>query len=180
VGILGGGALGVFAYDKHNTALEEKQAIEKKVADIAYADAVYNNSIIYQRYKNDLVVMENTIKSPNDELRQFIDELEKKMPAEINVLSARCTKEGVGMNVTVTTKPAAAKTIQQLRTFKTIGDIVVGQITETVDEIGNTTVSFTVECRYIYEPVEIEPAGGKPASAPANDDALADDSAAQG
>ncbi len=180
VGILGGGALSVFAYDNHSTALEEKLAIEKKVADIAYADAVYNNSIIYEKCKNDLVVMENMIKSPNDELRQFIDELEKKMPAEINVLSARCTKEGIGMNVTVTTKPAAAKTIQQLRTFETIGDIVVGQIIETVDEIGNKTVSFTVECSYVYETVEMQPAGGKPASAPADDDAPADGSVAQG
>ena len=52
------------------------------------------------------------------------------MPAEVNVLSASCTTEGVSMNITVTSKLAAAKTIQQLRSFESIAQIIVGEITE--------------------------------------------------
>ena len=55
---------------------------------------------------------------------------------------------------TVTSKPAAAKTIQQLRSFASISDIVVGQITETPDESGNRLVSFSVDCKYNAEPAE--------------------------
>ncbi|NLT13191.1 MAG: pilus assembly protein PilM [Clostridiales bacterium] len=154
VGILGGAALSAFAIIGYMSVLDEKAALERKVADLAYAETVYNNSLVYRKYQDDMTVFENTIKSPNDELRQFIDELEKKMPAEINILSARCTKEGISMNVTVTSKPAAAKTIQQLRSFASISDIVVGQITETPDESGNRLVSFSVDCKYNAEPAE--------------------------
>jgi type IV pilus assembly protein PilM len=152
VGIMGAAALSAFSYFNYQTALEEKQTIEKQVADIDYAETVYQNAETYKRYKADLSVLEEVIKSPNDGLRQFIDELEKKMPAEVSILSVRCTKEGISMNLTVTSKLAAAKTIQQLRSFESVSDIVVGQISETADESGNTAVSFSVECSYDYAP----------------------------
>jgi type IV pilus assembly protein PilM len=152
VGILGAAALSAFSYFNHQTALEEKQNIEEQIADIEYAETVYRNAASYDQYKADLSVLEEAIKSPNDGLRQFIDELEKKMPAEVNILSVRCTKENISMNITVTTKVAAAKTIQQLRSFESIRDIVVGQMSETTDESGNISVSFSVECGYDYEP----------------------------
>lgn len=153
-GILGGAALSAFAITGYMSALDEKAAIERKVAELAYAETVYNNSLVYRKYQDDLTKLEDMIRSPNDELRQFIEELEKKMPSEINILSARCTKEGVSMNVTVTSKPAAAKTIQQLRSFESISDIVVGQITEAPDESGGILVSFSVDCKYNAGPAE--------------------------
>jgi hypothetical protein len=36
--------------------------------------------------------LEEAVKSPNDDLRQFIDELERKMPAEVAILSANCSR----------------------------------------------------------------------------------------
>jgi type IV pilus assembly protein PilM len=165
-GILGAAALSLFAYFNYKTVLEEKRNIEKQVAEIAYAETVHNNVVSYEKYKDDLTVLEDAIKSPNDELRQFIEELEKKMPAEVNILSVSCTKEGISMNITVTSKIAAAKTIQQLRSFESITNITVGQISEVIDESGNTTVSFSVECGYGYEPVILPQPEDKPTPPP--------------
>jgi type IV pilus assembly protein PilM len=167
VGVLGGAALSAFSYFGYMTALEEKRAAERKVADLAYAETVYNNTLVYKKLQDDLTVLEDAMKSPNDELRQFIDELEQKMPSEINILSAMCTKEGINMNVTVTSKTAAAKTIQQLRSFASIRDIVVGQMTETVDELGSQAVSFSVDCKYNYEPFVLPAPKPTPVPTPA-------------
>ena len=88
------------------------------------------------------------LETPNEGLLDFIEELEEKMPAEVNVLSASCFTDGVIMNITVTSKTAAAKTIQQLRSFESIGQITVGPITEGEDDTGISLVSFSVECVY--------------------------------
>lgn len=72
------------------------------------------------------------------------------------------------MNITVTSKVAAAKTIQQLRSFVSITNITVGQISEVADESGNNTVSFSVECEYDYMPFVLPPptpAAGQPPDA---------------
>jgi type IV pilus assembly protein PilN len=166
IGIVGAAALSASAFFSYISAQDEKQKIEKQVAELAYSETVYNNALAYNKFKDDVSVLEKAIKSPNDDLRQFIDELEKKMPSEINILSANCTKTGINMNITVQSKTAAAKTIQQLRSFDSISDIVVGQISELVDESGNRSVSFSVGCTYSYVPFALpspSPAAASPA-----------------
>lgn len=147
--------LSAYSFLSYSSALNDKKAIEKQIANLAYTENLYNNFLSYNKYKNDLSVLENAIKSPNDSLRNFIEELEKKMPSEVTVMSASCTKDSISMNISVTSKTAAAKTIQQLRSFESVKDITVGQITEAVNEIGLKTVAFSVECKYNYEPYVI-------------------------
>ena len=164
--ILGGAGLSVSAWLDYNEALDEKRVLEKKISDLAYTETVYSNFVSYNKYKDDVTVLEDAVKSPNDSLSQFIDELEEKMPAEISILSASCTKESIGMNITVLTKEAAAKTIQQLRTFESIRNISVGQLTEMTDDAGLKTVTFSVQCDYNYTPVVLTPPDKKVQPAP--------------
>ncbi len=57
-----------------------------------YTEIVNNNYLAYNKYKDDVTQLEEAVKSPNDDLRQFIDELERKMPAEVAILSANCSR----------------------------------------------------------------------------------------
>lgn len=153
--VAGALALSAYSYLNYSLAAGGKKTIEKQISDLSYAENLYNNYQSYNKYKSDLSVLENAIKSPNDNLKNFIDELEQKMPSEVTIMSASCTKDGINMNISVTSKTAAAKTIQQLRSFKSIKDIVVGQITEAINEIGLKSVTFSVECKYNFEPYVI-------------------------
>jgi type IV pilus assembly protein PilM len=154
--ILGGAGLSVSAWLDYSEALDEKLALEKQVSGLVYTETVYTNYVSYNKYKDDVVLLEDAVKSPNDNLREFIDELEEKMPAEVSILSASCTKNGIDMNITVATKTAAAKAIQQLRTFESIRDIAVGQLSEMTDDAGVKTVAFSVQCKYNYIPVVLK------------------------
>jgi type IV pilus assembly protein PilM len=79
----------------------------------------------------------------------FIGELEQKMPSEINVLTISAGENSVYLNIEVTSKSAAADVIAQLRTFDTITVGNLSTITETKDESGLSTVSFSVDCTYV-------------------------------
>ncbi len=146
--ILGAFGLSAYTYMDYLEALDEKQSLEASVSELSHTENVYNTFLAYNKYLEDLNLMEEAIRSPNDELLGFIGELEEKMPAEVNILSAACTPEGISMNITVTSKIAAAKTIQQLRSFDSIGQIIVGEITEAEDEAGVRSVRFSVDCVY--------------------------------
>lgn len=147
--LLAAAGLSAISYLSYITALDEKKELEQQVAALEYTETIQNNHLMYKRFADGLFELGEGIKSPNDELLSFIGELEQKMPPEVNILSASCGKESISMNITVLSKTAAAKTIQQLRSFESISDIVVGQITEAADDNGYILVSFSVECRYV-------------------------------
>ena len=166
------------AYLNYQDALFEKQQLEDKVSELAFTENVYNNYLAYNKYLDDINALEALIQSPNDGLLDFIAELEEKMPAEVNILSASCTQESISMNITVTSKTAAAKTIQQLRLFTTIGQIIVGEITEETDEAGIKSVQFSVDCIYREDTADTEDVGT--ADAVDEDSQTAEDVLAEG
>ncbi len=149
--ILAVGGLSASAYLSYQDALTEKAKLTDEVAELEHAEIVYNNFISYNKAADDLRALDTLISSPNDALLGFIEELENRMPPEINVIAANCGTESIEMNITVTSKLAAAKVIQQLRTFETIGVITVGDLDEPEDDTGLTIVTFSVSCEYVTQ-----------------------------
>lgn len=169
--ILGAAGLSVSAYLNYNSALAEKQETEKKINNVAYTETVYNNYISYNKYKDDVLLLDKAIQNPNDSLKQFIEELEKKMPSDISLLSADCAKDGIGMNITVGSNSSAANVIQQLRMFKSIKNITVGTLTDLTDPSGAKVVTFSVQCKYNYTPAVLPTPSPSPKPSPSGQQA---------
>ena len=108
--------------------------------------------LAYQKGVTDLETLAQAVDSPNDDLVEFIGELEKKMPSQIRVLSAVCTAETISMNVVVGTKDEAAAVIVALRTFESLSSVDVKAIAEAKNESGVKEVSFSVTCAYGQNP----------------------------
>ena len=103
-----------------------------------------------------LAVVSGGADAPNAALVPFFEELERKMPSSILLLSAVCNNEGVTMHVTVPGMEEAAVVIAQLRSFESIQTIVVDTITETADEMGITTASLTISGGYGLPAAEVD------------------------
>ena len=132
----------------YNEAKKEKAHLEMQIATLENTRSVYDTYIQYKANADELLALSESIASPNDDLRAFIDELEQKMPREIALLSAVCTRDDVGMNINVPSYNEVASVLVQLRSFESIGKINVSSISEVVDETGTTYVSFSVNCVY--------------------------------
>ena len=146
-------------------ARHDKAVLESEIANLEYTRDAYNSYVQYQAGADALIELDSTIDSPNDDLAAFINELEVKMPSNILLLSAVCTRDGVNMNINVPSYKEVAVVLVQLRTFESIKDIIISDVTETQDETGGTYVSFSVGCFYsageeeLVE--EIEPQDGE-------------------
>jgi type IV pilus assembly protein PilM len=130
------------------SAKQDKTDLEKKIADLEYAESTYLAYLDYQNGVTDLETLSAITDSPGDDLVAFIGELEQNMPKQIRVLSAVCTTTGVDMNIVVDTKEQAAMVIVQLRGFESISSVTVGAVSETADDTGVPLVSFAVSCIY--------------------------------
>lgn len=134
-----------------NGFLKVKNAdMRRQITELSEAQQVYDTYTKTQAQYSDLSYMYALTEEPNDALLAFLAEMEEKMPSEISVYSMTAGREGISMNVTVSSKAAASKVLMQLRDFETLDDVDTPSVTETRDG-GRTTVSFSVYCTYAGE-----------------------------
>lgn len=162
VGVLASG----FAVFRYFRALSEKAAMDARMEELSYVRDTYQTYIDYRSTDESLQVIGSYAQDPNSRLTAFLSELERKMPSSILVLSATCDAQGVTMNITTPGLEEADVVVSQLRSFESITQMDVGTITESTDETGVETASFSVSCGYYAE--ETEESTAAPAEKNAN------------
>lgn len=129
-------------------AVNRQDKIQQRMSELSHVSETYNTYLEYQQFSDNFSVVNGYSETPNAELVDFLEEMERKMPSSIQLLSAVCGADGVTMNVTTPGMEEAAVVIDQMRTFESISNITVGTITESADDTGLTTASFTLTCGY--------------------------------
>ncbi len=151
-------ALSALAFLGYLDARQNKAAMEKEIAGLEYARTAYETYLQYQKNADAITALSVSRSSPNDELLAFIGELEERMPSDIEVLSAVCSRESVSMNITVPSYDEAAVVLVQLRDFESIVSLEVSPVVEQEDETGVSHVNFSVNCLYKQNPAAASPA----------------------
>lgn len=146
-------AIGMIAYAIITSAMlkAENTLLTSQVKQLEYIDQVVAEYNAAKANDDWALAVKDAAGSYNDDLVAFIEELETKMPSEINVLTLSASEASVSLNIEVTSKSAAADVISQLRNFDSILVGNVSTIADTKDEAGISTVNFSVECYYVEE-----------------------------
>lgn len=147
-----GGILTLSAWFDYAEVRDELAGMKKDIENLEYAEEVYLTYTDYLSAVGGMDEFQAMGVSQNENLLAFIEELEDNMPSDIRVLSAVCTEAGVSMNVTVSSKQAAATVIVELRKFETVSVVDVSSIDDTTDDTGIPQISFTVSCIYGTNP----------------------------
>lgn len=106
--------------------------------------------------------MYGATESRNEELEEFLGELEDKLPSNVNVISFSSDPYQVTINMRVRTKDDAGETVEQMRTFHSLVPelvTVTSLVEEVNEESGEHAVNFTVTATYQavgYEPETTE------------------------
>lgn len=163
-------ALAAYANIAYSIEQAEVDKLNKQLTELEPINQVEQNyndtSSIYQAVWN----MYQYTESPNQNLVQFIGELEEKMPSSFVVSNFSSTTTTVTFDLSVDSKVSSAMVVQQLRTFDSISQITISSVTEggnddevvgVMDEEGNLDFStgetddsteskavFTVTCTY--------------------------------
>lgn len=126
----------------------EKLSLQSKIQAAQDAQSTYDEyEATEKRYQN-YEKMYSYTENPNGQLKDFIDELERKMPSDINVLSFSADTSGVVMTINTGSKESAALILEQLRTFSSLGSVVTAGTTEATEQGAANTVNLSVTCTY--------------------------------
>ena len=153
----------MMAFIPYNMAALDQKRLEEKEQRFAQAKIVHDQ---YQGMKNlyDQIDYGNQLtQNSNDGILEFFAELEQKLPSDVEVSEFTSDESQCVITMRVADKETAAGVIDNLRTFESLSDVVVENITEesTLESDNktlnsdNTTVVFTVTCTYVV--AEITP-----------------------
>ena len=144
-------SIGLIAYSIFSNLVlkTENVTLQNQVNELSYAQELcdtYNSTkSVYEWAK----ALDAQTFNRNNELVSFIEELEKKMPSEVQILSLSASTAGIDFSITVKSKEAAADVISQLRTFDSIDITSVSTITDSKDDTGASEINFSVTCQYV-------------------------------
>ena len=88
--------------------------------------------------------VQNHTDTPNEQLRDFLEEMEQKMPSDLTLDSFTSDGTGVSFDLHVSNKNEAAQVLIQRRTFESLTSVT----TNSLEEGENGEVTMTVTCTY--------------------------------
>ena len=141
-------AMAVTSLTRYFGTVAENVSLQARVEELQPAQAVYNEYLSaaaqYDKYKYLYEYTEN----PNENLVEFINELEQILPDSFYTDSFSSDQTGISMTVNVEGKAAAARTILNVRNMESIEDVQISNITDNQDEMGGSWVMFSMTGTY--------------------------------
>jgi type IV pilus assembly protein PilM len=148
LGVIVGGALAVTSILRLKSAEVTNASLNAKKTQYSEAQSVYNTYLAVQQQNTKYQYLYYTTQSRNEDLVAFINELEQILPSSFYTESFSSDANGISMSVTVTGKPTAAKVIQNLRDMESIDNVSISGISDSVNEAGESTVTFSISGTY--------------------------------
>ena len=127
----------------------ELNTLNKQKDELEYIQDIYNAYVDTKSQYDDVTKMNGKTETVSDALADAIEEMEEKFPSGVKETSLTSNGEGISMDIEVSTKEEAAKILQNLATFDAFRSVTTNGITESTDENGKITVTFSVMCTYV-------------------------------
>ena len=141
-------AMAVTSLTRYFGTVAENVALQARVEELQPAQTVYDEYLSAAAQYDKYEYLYAYTETPNENLVEFINELEQILPDSFWTNSFSSDQTGISMSVTVGGKAAVARTILNIRNMESIEDVQISGITDTKDEAGNSTVTFSITGTY--------------------------------
>ena len=148
VGIIAAIWMAITANLKFVVAEEENHYLKSRINEIGEI------GVVNQRYENatqlysDIKTMYELTRNQNENLRNFIIELQNKMPSEVAFESFSSNIDSVSITLSVRTEEEVGATIANLRAFETISDVILQGAVNEENDIGEKVWKFSITADY--------------------------------
>lgn len=128
--VVASGALAANGYMAYQEAKEEQKRLQGLESTYIPAEQIYQRYNSMKTLYEDVLAGHLMTNRPNDNILNFINELEEKLPAEVSVTEFSSNDTTAILRVQAADKDTAAGIIQQLREFASLQYVAVDSIQE--------------------------------------------------
>lgn len=160
IGLVAAAALAAVPMYGYAQIVKTNMELKSQAGSLEDIIPIYNEYVAVKAEHAMAEAMYDATQTRNEELEEFLGELEDKLPSNVNVLSLSCGGYEVSINMRVKTKDDVGVAVEQLRTFHSLvpDQVTVTSIVEEENqESGEHAINFTVTAPYQavgYEPPE--------------------------
>ncbi|MDF2588243.1 MAG: type pilus assembly protein PilM [Anaerocolumna sp.] len=144
------GSIGMIASSRLNyySVLSDNKLYKSQLKDLAYINDIYQEHDKVKTERDQVLDLYESTETSGEEMDNLILQLEEKLPSNATLQSFSFSADTIAFNVSVRTKEEAAKLIMQLKEISYLDNVWVASISDTKNENGFSTVSFTVQSNY--------------------------------
>ncbi len=157
--VVASAALTANGYIAYQEAKEEQKRLQGLESTYIPAEQIYQKYTAMQSLYESALIGHLMTNRPNDNILNFINELEEKLPADVSVMEFSSNDTTATLRVQAADKDTAAGIIQNLRNFSSLQYVAVDSIQEVQEEADEEDtdqdeaelrryVEFTVSCTY--------------------------------
>lgn len=160
IGLVAAAALAAVPMYGYAQIVKTNMELKSQAGSLEDIIPIYNEYVEVKTEHAMAEAMYDATQTRNEELEEFLGELEDKLPSNVNVISFSSGGYDVSINMRVKTKDDVGVAVEQLRTFHSLvpDQVTVTSIVEEENqESGEHAVNFTVTASYQavgYEPPE--------------------------
>lgn len=156
--VVASAALAANGYMTYQSAMEEQKRLQGLESTYLPAEQIYQRHIATQAFYQEILRGSFMSVKPNDSILDFLAELERTLPADVEVTDFTSDDAQAVMTMNVADKETAAGIILKLRGFESLTSVSVNALTEVHEEVRETEeqeaeeinyVTFTVTCTYL-------------------------------
>ena len=150
IGLIAVGAvLALTSFIGYMNAQTELLEAEAELASLEPAKVAHDEFLVYEANAGNLKVVVDSALNQNQNMRDFLNELEKKLPASVLTMSLTAATDGISLDFTVNTLPEVADVINTFRTFESFDIISVSGVSEEIDSVtGQARQHFSLTATY--------------------------------
>lgn len=137
-----------FTMSAAKTTLKQTQDRVDALKPIEQVEADYNAAVANY---HDVEAFKLSTMSNDDVLLQFIADVEAYMPQDVEISGFNVENGFASFNCTGTAKESMAKTIMQLESIPNVFNVKSYGLTESVDDAGFSTVTFSISMNFVNE-----------------------------
>ena len=129
----------------------EKADYEAKIASIQEIENVINEYNQTKAKADDLQALYDSTIEPNENLLEFVNALEEKMPSDVVISGLSCSADSITFTCTASDYDIISKFLMQAKTISSIADVNTSGITTNGADSNSKegiTYSFTIDCHY--------------------------------
>lgn len=156
--VVASAALAANGYMSYQEARDEQKRLQGLESTYIPAEQIYQRHTAMQAFYQEVLKGSLMSVKPNDSILDFLAELEKTLPADVEVTEFASDDDQVVMTMNVADKETAAGVILKLRGFESLKGVSVNSLTEVHEENKDedageaeqiSYITFTVTCAYL-------------------------------
>ncbi len=149
VAAIGAAAMAFFAINENKKQADRKAQLEQDIQRVQDIEQVINERDASRQRLADATTMTISTYQLNENAREFISQLEAKIPKEIVIEGFTSNESGINIPAVSASYDAIADFIVQLKTIEVIDDVFVSNLTEETDD-ENGTVKYRINITATY------------------------------